>query len=41
MHDPEVYKDPSMVFKPERLIVQPGKPAELHLFTVAFDYGRQ
>ncbi|KAH9162720.1 cytochrome P450 [Lactarius sanguifluus] len=40
MHDPEVYKDP-MVFNPDRLIAQPGKPAEPDPFDVAFGYGRR
>ncbi|KAI9453720.1 cytochrome P450 [Lactarius psammicola] len=40
MHDPEVYKDP-MVFNPDRLVAQPGKPAEPDPFTFAFGYGRR
>jgi len=40
MHDPEVYKDP-MVFNPDRLIAQPGKPAEPDPFNFAFGYGRR
>ncbi|KAH9056252.1 cytochrome P450 [Lactarius vividus] len=40
MHDPEVYKDP-MVFNPDRLVAQPGKPAEPDPFNFAFGYGRR
>ncbi|KAH9986094.1 cytochrome P450 [Russula compacta] len=40
MHDPEVYKDP-MTFNPDRLVAQPGKPAEPDPFEVAFGYGRR
>jgi len=40
MHDPEVYKDP-MVFNPDCLVAQPGKPAETDPFDVAFGYGRR
>jgi cytochrome P450 len=40
MHDPEVYKDP-MTFNPDRLIAQPGKPAEPDPFDFAFGYGRR
>lgn len=40
MHDPEVYKDP-MTFNPDRLISQPGKPAEPDPFDFAFGYGRR
>jgi len=40
MHDPEVYKDP-MTFTPDRLIAQPGKPAETDPFDYAFGYGRR
>ncbi|KAI0291850.1 cytochrome P450 [Russula brevipes] len=40
LHDPEVYKNP-MTFNPDRLIAQPGKPAEPDPFDVAFGYGRR
>ncbi|KAH8986095.1 cytochrome P450 [Lactarius akahatsu] len=40
MHDPEVYKDP-MVFNPDRLVAQPGEPAEPDPFNFAFGYGRR
>src|SRR6266702_7256684 len=40
MHDPEVYKDP-MEFNPDRLVAQPGKPAEPDPFNFAFGYGRR
>jgi cytochrome P450 len=40
MHDPDVYKDP-MNFNPDRLIAQPGKPAEPDPFDFAFGYGRR
>ena len=40
LHDPEVYKDP-MTFNPDRLIPQPGKPAETDPFDYAFGYGRR
>ena len=40
LHDPEVYKSP-MTFNPDRLIAQPGKPAEPDPFDVAFGYGRR
>ncbi|KAI0280074.1 cytochrome P450 [Russula brevipes] len=39
-HDPEVYKNP-MTFNPDRLIAQPGKPAEPDPFDFAFGYGRR
>jgi cytochrome P450 len=40
LHDPEVYKNP-MTFNPDRLIAQPGNPAEPDPFDVAFGYGRR
>jgi hypothetical protein len=30
-----------MMFNPDRLIVQPGKPAEADPFDVVFGYGRR